>query len=95
MSEILTHAIAALSAKLSDGFDGTAKFEITGEGSIVVDAEGVRAGDDDTDVTMIASAETFQGIIEGDINPTMAFMTGKLKIEGNMGMAMKLGAALS
>jgi putative sterol carrier protein len=44
---------------------------------------------------MIASAETFRGIIEGDVNPTMAFMTGKLKIEGNMGMAMKLGSALS
>lgn len=95
MSEILTHAIAALSAKLSDGFDGTAKFEITGEGSIVVDADGVREGDDDTDVTMIASADTFRGILDGDVNPTMAFMTGKLKIEGNMGMAMKLGAALS
>lgn len=95
MSEILTHAIAALSAKLSDGFDGTAKFEITGEGSIVVDADGVREGDDETDVTMIASAETFRGILDGDVNPTMAFMTGKLKVEGNMGMAMKLGAALS
>jgi putative sterol carrier protein len=95
MSEILTHAIAALSAKLSDGFDGTAKFEITGEGSIVVDANGVRAGDDETDVTMIASADTFRGILDGDVNPTMAFMTGKLKVEGNMGMAMKLGAALS
>jgi putative sterol carrier protein len=95
MSDILTHAIAALSAKLSDGFDGTAKFEITGEGSIIVDADGVREGDEDTDVTMIASAETFRGIIEGDVNPTMAFMTGKLKIEGNMGMAMKLGSALS
>ncbi len=95
MSEILTHAIAALSAKLSDGFDGTAKFEITGEGTIVVDADGVREGNDETDVTMIASAETFQGIMSGDVNPTMAFMTGKLKIEGNMGMAMKLGAALS
>lgn len=95
MSEILTHAIAALSAKLSDGFDGTAKFEITGEGSIVVDADGVREGDDETDVTMIASAETFRGILDGDVNPTMAFMSGKLKVEGNMGMAMKLGAALS
>ena len=95
MSDILTHAIAALSAKLSDGFDGTAKFEITGEGSIIVDADGVRAGDEDTDVTMIASAETFRGILDGDVNPTMAFMTGKLKIEGNMGMAMKLGSALS
>ncbi|MCC5957973.1 SCP2 sterol-binding domain-containing protein [Roseinatronobacter sp. S2] len=95
MSDILTHAIAALTEKLGEGFEGSAKFQIEGEGSIVVDESGVREGDDDTDVTMIASAETFQGIIEGDVNPTMAFMSGKLKIEGNMGMAMKLGAALS
>jgi len=95
MSDILSHAIAALSERLSDGFDGTAKFTITGEGNIVVDENGVREGDDEADVTMIASAETFQGIIEGDVNPTMAFMSGKLKIEGNMGMAMKLGSALS
>ncbi len=94
MSEIITRAITALSERLSDGFEGTAKFEITGEGSIMVDEDGVREGDDEADVTMIASAETFQGIIEGDVNPTMAFMTGKLKVEGNMGMAMKLGAAL-
>lgn len=95
MSDILKHAIEALSDKLGDGFDGTAKFEITGAGSIFVDADGVREGDDEADVTMIASVETFRGILEGDVNPTMAFMTGKLKIEGNMGMAMKLGAALS
>ena len=95
MSEIMTHAIKALSERLSDGFDGTAKFEIEGEGSIMVDENGVREGDDEADVTMIASVETFQGIIEGDVNPTMAFMSGKLRIEGNMGMAMKLGSALS
>lgn len=95
MSDIITHAVAALEAKMSNGFDGSAKFEIEGEGSIIVDENGVRAGDDSADVTMIASAETFQGIIEGDVNPTMAFMSGKLKIEGDMGMAMKLGAALS
>ena len=95
MSEVLTHAIAALSRRMPNGFDGTAKFEIKGEGSIMVDGEGVREGDDDADVTMIASAETFQGIMEGDVNPAMAFMSGKLKIEGNMGMAMKLGSALS
>ncbi|MCC5992283.1 MAG: SCP2 sterol-binding domain-containing protein [Rhodobacteraceae bacterium] len=95
MSDILSHAIAALAEKLGDGFDGSAKFHIEGEGSIIVDSDGVREGDDDTDVTMTASAETFQGIIEGDVNPTMAFMSGKLKIDGNMGAAMKLGAALS
>ncbi len=95
MSDILDHAVKALSVRLSDGFDGTAKFEIKDEGTIMVDENGVRVGDEEADVTMIASAETFQGIIEGDVNPTMAFMSGKLKIEGNMGLAMKLGAALS
>ena len=95
MTDILTHAIEALSARLSGGFDGTAKFEITGEGAIMVDETGVRAGDEDADVTLTASVETFQGIIEGDVNPTMAFMSGKLKVEGDMGVAMKLGAALS
>jgi putative sterol carrier protein len=95
MSDIITHAITALSKRLSDGFDGTAKFEIEGEGAIMVDESGVRAGDDNADVTLTADAETFQGIIEGDVNATTAFMSGKLKVEGDMGMAMKLGAALS
>jgi putative sterol carrier protein len=29
------------------------------------------------------------------MNPTMAFMTGKLSVDGNMGLAMKLGGVLS
>jgi putative sterol carrier protein len=95
MSDILDNAIKALSAKLDNGYDGTAKFQIEGEGSIMVDSDGVREGDDEADVTMIASVDTFRGILDGSVNPTMAFMSGKLKIEGSMGAAMKLGSALS
>ncbi|MCC1481227.1 SCP2 sterol-binding domain-containing protein [Roseibaca sp. Y0-43] len=95
MSDILDHAIKALSEKLGDGYDGTAKFQIEGEGSIMVDSDGVREGDDEADVTMIASVDTFRGILDGSVNPTMAFMSGNLKIEGSMGAAMKLGSALS
>ncbi|MCC6000933.1 MAG: SCP2 sterol-binding domain-containing protein [Pararhodobacter sp.] len=95
MSEILTKGVAALNEKLGDeGFDGSAKFVITGEGSIVMDSEGARIGDDDTDVTLTATAETFQGMLEGDVNPTMAFMSGKLSIDGSMSMAMKLASVL-
>ena len=43
----------------------------------------------------IADADTFQGMLSGDVNPTSAFMTGGLKIDGDMGTAMKLGAILS
>ena len=95
MSDVINAAVDALSAKLSGGFDGVAKFVIPGEGAIMMDGAGVRAGDEDADVTLTAEAEVFRAILDGDMNPTMAFMTGKLKVDGNMGLAMKLGSVLS
>ena len=56
--------------------------------------QGARAGDETADVTLTASRETFEGIMDGSVNPTMAFMTGKLKVDGDMGAAMRLGSAL-
>lgn len=94
MSDVIDGAVAALNEKLEGGFDGLAKFVIEGEGAIVVDASGARAGDEEADVTLTADADTFQAMFEGDLNPTSAFMTGKLSVDGDMGLAMKLGAAL-
>jgi len=93
MSDVITAAVAALSARVSS-FDGVAKFVIPGEGAIMIDADGVRAGDDPADVTLTASTEVFRAILEGEMNPTAAFMTGKLSVDGNMGMAMQLGSVL-
>jgi len=97
MSSIIDAAVTALSAKIANGFDGTAKFVIAGEGAVLVDGAGVReATDADTaDVTMTADADTFQEILAGDLNPTAAFMSGKLQLDGDMGTAMRLGSALS
>lgn len=94
MSKVVDAAVEALSKKITN-FDSSAKFVITDEGSVVIDANGVRAGDEDTDVTLTANRETFEGLLDGSVNPTMAFMTGKLKVEGAMGVAMKLGTLLS
>jgi putative sterol carrier protein len=94
MSDVITVAAAKLAAKLAS-FDGVAKFVITGEGAIMVDSDGVRVGDDPADVTLTASAEVFQAMLEGNMNPTTAFMTGKLSVDGSMGLAMQLGAALA
>ena len=93
MSDVITAAVAALSARVSS-FDGVAKFVIPGEGAIMIDADGVRAGDEPADVTLTASTEVFRAILEGEMNPTAAFMTGKLSVDGNMGMAMQLGSVL-
>ena len=95
MSEVVTAAVAALNEKMSGGFDGTAKFVIEGEGAVMIDSNGAHAGDEEADVTMTADVETFQGILAGDVNPTTAFMTGKLAVDGDMGMAMQLGSVLS
>ena len=96
MSDVIEKAVEALNAKLGDaGFDGIAKFVIEDEGAIVVDSDGARASDDDADVTLSASADVFQGIMEGDQNPTAAFMSGQLSVDGDMGMAMQLGSALA
>lgn len=98
MSKVIAGAVEALNAKMS-GFDGVARFVIEGEGAIMLDAGGARAADaaasEPADVTMTASRETFEGILDGSVNPTMAFMSGKLKVDGDMGAAMRLGAALS
>ncbi len=95
MSNVIDAAVKALSDKISGGFDGVAKFEITGEGGIIIDADGVRAGDDEADVTLSADTDTFQAIMSGDLNATSAFMTGKLSVDGDMGLAMKLGSLLA
>jgi putative sterol carrier protein len=96
MSEVIDAAVAALNEKMGgSGFDGSAKFVIEGEGAVMVDSTGARAGDEDADVTLTASAETFEAMMSGDMNPTSAFMSGKLSVDGDMGMAMQLGSVLS
>ncbi len=96
MSDVIEAAVAALNEKLSGGgFDGTAKFVIEDEGAIMLSDGGASAGDDEAEVTMTADTDTFRSILDGSLNPTAAFMTGKLKIDGDMGAAMRLGAVLS
>lgn len=96
MSDVVAQAVTALNEKLGgNGIDGTAQFNIEGEGSMILDSDGARAGDGDADVTFNADAETLKEIFEGSLDPTSAFMSGRLSIDGDMGMAMKLASTLA
>ncbi len=95
MNEIVDAAVKALNAKLEGGgLDGSVKFVIEDEGSVRIDEDGARADDGDADCVLTADVETFQGMLAGELNPTTAFMSGRLKVDGDMGLAMKLGSIL-
>jgi putative sterol carrier protein len=50
----------------------------------------VTEDDGDADCTITTSEETFRRIASREQNPTAAYMSGKLKVSGDMGQAMKL-----
>lgn len=99
---------AALQAKLAENpakvgsLKASYQFDLTGEGGGTFHAnfdggahdigEGASAAPNCT-VTM--SAADFQSMVAGKLNPTAAFMAGKLKIKGDMGLAMKLQSIIS
>ena len=76
------------------GMTNSYVFDIEGAGQWMVDVDDgtvtVTEGGGDADVTISTSQETFEKIVAGEQNPTSAYMTGKLKIKGDMGAAMKL-----
>jgi putative sterol carrier protein len=76
------------------GLTNSYLFDIDGAGTWKVDVDdgkvSVTEGGGDADTTISASEETFRKIANGEQNATAAYMTGKLKIKGDMGAAMKL-----
>jgi putative sterol carrier protein len=83
-------AFAGLGAKVA--------FDLGEDGVIAIDATGsppVMSGEPDgADCTIRISADDMAKLIDGELNPMMAYTLGKLKIEGSMGIAMKVAALL-
>jgi len=87
-SRVGAHSPLAAIIKFDFGEDGVVR--IDGKASpTVVDNEDLEA-----DCTVKVSMDNFVQIAQGDLNPQMAFMTGKLRVEGDMSLAMQLGSIL-
>ncbi len=90
----------ALRAKAGDdaGINATIKFDFGDDGIIFLDGEAapntVSNEDREADCTIKLTFENFKKLVDGDLNPTTAFMMGKLKIDGSMSIAMKLQGLL-
>ncbi len=103
--ETLQGFIDALPAKLagkSAQFNTVYEFNITGPNGAVwtVDltkepAVITQGSTGAAKCTVTCGDADFLQIVNGKMNPNMAFMSGKLKIKGDMGLALKLGKLLS
>ncbi len=95
MNPVVAEFIENLSPKVKDTLQGSAKLVIKDEGSVMLDDTGARVGDDAADVTLIASQAVFRAILDGSQNPAMAFMSGKLKVDGSSMRALKVSEILT
>lgn len=75
-------------------FDGSLKFDCGADGVIVLADNTATTQDRETDCTIRISPENLGKLLTGKLNPMTGVMMGKLKISGDMGVAMKLGQLL-
>ncbi len=91
--ETTTKSVTELFAKAAD-FSDTLTFDFGDDGKISVDGTKsppeVTNDDIGSDCTISVSLENFNEMLDGNLDPQMAFMSGKLSIDGNMGIAMNL-----
>ena len=78
----------------SSGFDRSVKFDTGADGVIVIDGQSISTADAPADCTIKLSLEDLEALISGELNPTAAFMTGKIKVEGDISVAMALSQVL-
>ena len=92
----LQEAAEALKSRIRDKtpLGGTLKFDLGDSTALFIDGSGpnnvVNMNNGFADCTISMSADDFSELIAGRLHPTTAYMQGKLKIDGDMGVAMKL-----
>ena len=77
------------------GLGKSVKFDFGDEGVVFIDGGTVNNEDNPADCTLQVSKSDFEDMAAGRLDPTMAFMSGKLKVHGDMGVAMKLQPLLA
>ena len=87
-SEIATKMTAAL--EKAGGIDKSVKFDFGDDGVIHASGTEVTGEDNDADCTISVAKDDFIALASGNLDPMMAFMSGKLKVAGDMSVAMGL-----
>lgn len=78
----------------SSDFDRVVKFDCGDDGVIVINKGEVTTEDMDAECTITVSSDDLEALTTGELDATSAFMQGKIKIDGDMGIAMQLSQIL-
>lgn len=98
VQQIISQMGGAIGA--NSGLGGTLKFDFGDPGSVYIDGKSSPNTVSDgagknADCTISVTLETFEKMVKGELDGTSAFMQGKLRVAGDMGLAMKLGPILA
>ncbi|MBI4246179.1 MAG: SCP2 sterol-binding domain-containing protein [Candidatus Rokubacteria bacterium] len=102
VSEVFERMPSHFRADRAAGTSAVVQYDITGDGggtwhAIIKDSTcTVQSGPaPQANLTLTVAAQDWIDVTAGKQNPQMLFMSGKLKLEGDMGLAMKLGSMFS
>ncbi|MEZ5930798.1 MAG: SCP2 sterol-binding domain-containing protein [Alphaproteobacteria bacterium] len=95
--ESLTEQVQNLAPQLATlGYK--VKFDVEDEGVILIDGTAspitVENDDAEADCTIALNAGRMEQLISGDLSPTLAYTLGQIKVDGSLGVAMKLVSLL-
>lgn len=86
--EIITKLQEAVTK--AGGLDKSVKFDFGDDGVVLASGSEVSGDDGDADCTISVAKDDFIALASGSLDPMMAFMSGKLKVAGDMSVAMGL-----
>lgn len=90
-----TDILNIVTQRAKDRIKGSVRLEMPDLCTLYVDETGAVESDREADITLTAHSTVFYEIATGAQNPASAFMTRKLKVDGNPMRALKIGEILS
>ena len=95
LAELTGKVQGALGA--GSGFTNKVKFDFGSVGKLFIDGAAGKVTNEDgaADATVSVAFDDFLKLAQGQLDPMMAYMSGKLKVAGDMGVAMKLQTLFS